>query len=127
MRFGARPVPAEFDELAAWVADLETDGKGVPVLLRQFLNLGARLVALNVDRRFSNARWAAMPRAPSFLTIRDAAGAPPECQRFDSNSRTFPRNFALRRVPRRSPRCNLWRVPDWHPACEFNLAGHKTD
>ncbi len=57
MRLGLRPAPApaEFDELSAWVADLETDGKGAPVLLRQYLNLGARLVALNVDRQFSNA------------------------------------------------------------------------
>ncbi len=57
MRLGLRPAPApaEFDELSAWVADLETDGKGAPVLLRQYLNLGARLVALSVDRQFSNA------------------------------------------------------------------------
>ncbi len=53
MRPAARP--ADLDELSAWVADLETDGKGVPVLLRQYLNLGARVVAFNVDRRFSNA------------------------------------------------------------------------
>jgi hypothetical protein len=36
------------------VADLEADGKGVPVLLRQYLNLGARVAALSVDHRFSD-------------------------------------------------------------------------
>jgi putative hemolysin len=53
---GARGVRVAggLDELSAWVADLEADGKGVPVLLRQYLNLGARVAALSVDHRFSD-------------------------------------------------------------------------
>ncbi len=53
---GGRParVATELEELSAWVADLETDGKSVPVLLRQYLHLGARVAALNVDSRFSH-------------------------------------------------------------------------
>lgn len=36
------------------VADLEADRKGIPVLLRQYLNLGGRLLAFNLDPQFSN-------------------------------------------------------------------------
>jgi putative hemolysin len=53
------PAPADFtwdiEELSAFVADIETDQKGVPVLLRQYLKLGGKLVGFNVDRSFSNA------------------------------------------------------------------------
>jgi putative hemolysin len=45
----------DIEELSALVADVETDRKGVPVLLRQYLKLGGELVAFNVDRKFSNA------------------------------------------------------------------------
>lgn len=37
------------------VADLEPDQKGVPVLLRQYLKLGARFLSFNVDRDFGRA------------------------------------------------------------------------
>jgi putative hemolysin len=36
------------------VADLEPQPKGIPVLLRQYLKLGARLLAFNVDPAFGN-------------------------------------------------------------------------
>jgi hypothetical protein len=36
------------------VADLELDGKGVPVLLRQYLNMGGRVLGFHVDRQFSD-------------------------------------------------------------------------
>lgn len=42
------------DELSEVVADLEPDGKGVPVLLRQYLNVGGRILAFNVDAAFSD-------------------------------------------------------------------------
>lgn len=41
------------DELSEIIADLEPDGKGVPVLLRQYLKLGGKLLAFNVDPKFS--------------------------------------------------------------------------
>jgi putative hemolysin len=44
----------EFDDLAAMVSELENNGKTVPVLLRQYLNLGGRILALNVDKDFSD-------------------------------------------------------------------------
>lgn len=42
------------EELDAHIASLEPDGKGLPVLLRQYLNLGGEILCLNVDPRFSN-------------------------------------------------------------------------
>jgi hypothetical protein len=35
------------------ISDLEPDGKGLPVLLRQYLNLGGTMIAFNEDPRFS--------------------------------------------------------------------------
>ncbi len=48
------PVLKEMDELSALVSDLETDSKGIPVLLRHYLNLGGKLLAFNLDREFSD-------------------------------------------------------------------------
>ncbi len=45
---------ADVDELSACVSDLETDRKGVPVLLRQYLRMGGKLMGFSVDRSFSN-------------------------------------------------------------------------
>lgn len=41
------------EDLSEIIADLEPDGKGVPVLLRQYLKLGGKLLGFNVDPRFS--------------------------------------------------------------------------
>ena len=55
-RTGAlRRAPADLDELSALIADLERDGKGVPILMRQYLKTGGRVLSLNVDRHFSDA------------------------------------------------------------------------
>jgi hypothetical protein len=43
------------DDLDAPLADLEPDGKGVPVLLRQYCRLGGRLLGVHVDSRFSDS------------------------------------------------------------------------
>jgi hypothetical protein len=42
------------EEVSAVVADLERDGKGVPVLLRQYMRLNALMLKFNVDPDFSN-------------------------------------------------------------------------
>jgi putative hemolysin len=42
------------EELSDAVADLEPDGKGIPVLLRQYLNCGGEMLAFNVDSAFSD-------------------------------------------------------------------------
>ena len=49
------PLLRNLEELSEVVADLETDGKGVPVLLRQYLQLGGTVLAFNVDEAFSES------------------------------------------------------------------------
>jgi putative hemolysin len=46
---------ADIEALSTVVADLEPDGKGAPVLLRQYLKLGGRMLGFNVDPDFGNA------------------------------------------------------------------------
>ena len=47
-------VVGDLSEVESLIADLETDLKGIPVLLRQYLRLGGKLLAFNVDPAFSN-------------------------------------------------------------------------
>jgi len=42
------------DELSQPITDVEADGKGLPILLRQYAKIGGRLISFNVDRKFSN-------------------------------------------------------------------------
>jgi putative hemolysin len=44
----------DHDEVSDWVADVEPDTKGIPVLMRQYLKLGARVLAVNVDKSFGS-------------------------------------------------------------------------
>ena len=46
---------SDIETLSTLVADLEPDGKGAPVLLRQYLKLGGRMLGFNVDPDFGNA------------------------------------------------------------------------
>jgi len=43
------------EELSSSIQDLERDGKGLPVLIRQYLKIGGKLLGFNVDPNFSNA------------------------------------------------------------------------
>ena len=43
------------EALEAVLSSIETDGKGVPVLLRQYLKLGARVLSFNVDPAFGHS------------------------------------------------------------------------
>jgi putative hemolysin len=44
----------DIEHLSEPIADIESDRKGVPVLLRQYAKLGGKLLGFNVDRKFSN-------------------------------------------------------------------------
>jgi putative hemolysin len=46
---------ASIEDVSSVIAEMETDGKGVPVLLRQYLKLGGKLVGFNVDHDFAGA------------------------------------------------------------------------
>ena len=49
-----KPTTCDLDELGDLIADLEADGKSIPVLLRQYLKMGGQLLAFNVDPKFGN-------------------------------------------------------------------------
>ncbi len=44
----------DLDELSQPITDVEADGKGIPILLRQYAKIGGKLLGFNVDRKFSN-------------------------------------------------------------------------
>jgi putative hemolysin len=52
--------PAELEPLSKLVADLEPDGKGVPILVKQYLKAGGKVLGFNLDRAFSSALDALM-------------------------------------------------------------------
>ncbi len=64
----------DVEELSAPIADLEPDGKGVPILIRQYMKAGGRVLGFNVDPRFSNVldvlMMADLKRAPARLLER---------------------------------------------------------
>jgi hypothetical protein len=43
------------DEVSAWISGVEEDGKGMPILLKQYLKLGGKVLEFNVDNNFSKA------------------------------------------------------------------------
>ena len=44
----------DLDELSQPIADVELDGKGLPILLRQYAKVGGKFLGFNVDRKFSD-------------------------------------------------------------------------
>ena len=46
---------SDLGEVSAMVAEIESQARGVPVLLREYLKLGGRLVGLNVDPTFNHS------------------------------------------------------------------------
>ena len=53
LRCNLRPL-RDLDELAEPISDVEEDGKGLPILLKQYAKIGGRLVGFNLDRKFSD-------------------------------------------------------------------------
>ncbi|MFZ1131647.1 MAG: GNAT family N-acyltransferase [Terriglobales bacterium] len=44
----------DLDQLAEPISDVEEDGKGLPILIKQYDKVGGRLVGFNLDRKFSD-------------------------------------------------------------------------
>jgi putative hemolysin len=44
----------DLEELSQQIVRLETDGKGLPILLRQYAKIGGKMLSFNVDRKFSS-------------------------------------------------------------------------
>jgi len=42
------------EDVSAWVSSIEPDAKGIPILLKHYINMKAVLLSFNVDRQFSN-------------------------------------------------------------------------
>lgn len=55
LKRAARSLVTDVERLSELVSAVEADRKGIPVLLRQYLKLGGKLLAFNVDPDFSNA------------------------------------------------------------------------
>ena len=49
----AVPFLQDIEEVSSLVSDLEPDHKGVPILFRQYLKLGGKVLGFNVDHQFS--------------------------------------------------------------------------
>lgn len=43
------------EEVSTSIAEIERDGKGIPILLRQYLKLGGEVLAFNLDKSFADA------------------------------------------------------------------------
>jgi putative hemolysin len=52
---GNGPTLGDIETLSRVVSDIEPDGKGAPVLLRQYLKVGGRMLGFNVDPDFGDA------------------------------------------------------------------------
>lgn len=48
------PYLNDLENVSAMIQDIEQDRKGIPILLRQYLKLGGRILAFNVDPGFSS-------------------------------------------------------------------------
>ncbi|MCF8144240.1 MAG: lysophospholipid acyltransferase family protein [Deltaproteobacteria bacterium] len=44
----------DLNEISSWISDIEDDGKGVPILLKQYLKLGGKVLCFNVDGKFGD-------------------------------------------------------------------------
>ena len=44
----------DLDELSEPITDVESDGKGLPILLKQYAKIGGKLLGFNVDSKFSD-------------------------------------------------------------------------
>ena len=42
------------EDISEWISMFESDGKGVPVLVRHYMKLGGKFLGFNVDAKFSN-------------------------------------------------------------------------
>jgi hypothetical protein len=80
------------DDISDWISIFESDGKGVPVLVRHYMKLGGKFLGFNVDAKFSSvldglllvdlrqakpellARYLGKQGAADFLRLHAAAG-----------------------------------------------------
>ncbi|HVJ05698.1 MAG TPA: GNAT family N-acyltransferase [Candidatus Saccharimonadales bacterium] len=91
------------DDISDWVSMFESDGKGVPVLVKHYMKLGGKFLGFNVDAKFSNvldgllivdlrqakpdllARYFGKEGAASFLRLYKSSKSPEGQQQLASN------------------------------------------
>jgi len=44
----------DIEDVSILISEIEKDGKGIPVLLRHYMKLNAKLLSFNVDKDFSS-------------------------------------------------------------------------
>lgn len=49
-----RPSRDDVEDISGLVSTIESDGKGIPILLKQYLKLGGKIIGFNVDPAFGN-------------------------------------------------------------------------
>ncbi|MDI6727589.1 MAG: hypothetical protein QMD44_01515, partial [Thermodesulfovibrionales bacterium] len=47
-------VVRNIEDVSSLIEEIESDHKGIPILLKQYLKLGGRLIGFNIDPQFSN-------------------------------------------------------------------------
>ncbi|MCI0529211.1 MAG: GNAT family N-acetyltransferase, partial [Nitrospira sp.] len=50
-----RMIVKDIEEISALISDIEADQKGIPILLKQYLKLGGKLLGFNIDPHFNNS------------------------------------------------------------------------
>jgi len=90
------------DDLSDWISMFESDGKGVPVLVKHYMKLGGKFLGFNVDAKFSNvldgllmvdlraakpellARYLGKEGAAEFLCLHEAKAAAAQLAKVES-------------------------------------------
>lgn len=49
-----QPFISDVEEVSTIIQDIEKDGKGIPILIKQYLKLGGKILAFNLDTDFSD-------------------------------------------------------------------------
>jgi putative hemolysin len=50
----ASSIPSDIDELSSLITDIESDRKGIPILLKHYVKLGGKLMSFGLDPAFGN-------------------------------------------------------------------------
>jgi putative hemolysin len=94
--------PEDIDELSSWVSEIETDGKGVPILLKQYLKLGGKVLSFNIDPAFGNVL--------DGLIMVDLTATDPKLLKRYMEADGFDIFMAYHQTP----------IPDWTPAANLS-------
>lgn len=116
-------ISPDIEDVSLSIADLEIDGKGMPVLIRQYLKAGGRVLGFSVDPGFSNTLDAVM-LADLRSAPQGAAGALHGAAASAGPLLCSVGTHAASRLSCRDAQTDISTLPEWpaaHP-CEVNAA-----